>query len=716
MKDDTTPNTYTASSFDDEENYLENVEMELDYSASLARGDVELGLDNIKEQKKYIRDSHGDMDDEEFLQNMQSVNNEEVSVLRSEKKLSVIEHQKANPYFGKLVFRYDDDGSVFPMYVGMCGYRSDITGEQLVCDWRAPVSSMYYTAEKGRAAYTVHVDEDLDDEFTGEILEKKQFVISDGRLKEAVDTDKNINDAILLRALAGNSGVKMKSVVATIQKEQDDIIRNRTAYNLIVDGRAGSGKTVIAMHRLAWLLYSYKSLSSENVMILSPNSIFGDYISGVLPELEENVVPEKEFDTLLEELLYIDEEYETKLMQSEFIIDCAGRENDRLRNIRIKSSIEFYDRLDAYLTEYVNGISFKDFHYQGLEYTADEIAGMFGGRFAGKPVYERFANIAGFIVDRYEDSSPKEFSDERRAKLSREIQTQMVYMFAERNLVRLYVDFLAGLEDEYPGISGYTNDYGKICYEDVLVILYLQVYFYGCNSYTNIKHLVIDEMQDYNIFQYAVLDRVFGCRKTILGDRYQVLAYDENETVVDVLKKVLVRRSGRGGFEVKELTSSYRSTAEITEYCNGILGDNGPFENAVQRHGKKPETVDCESVDDAVSYIGDKLCYGEMDDYDNIAVLTNDEADAYEMYRGLSEYTEVTLITSQSVVYSGGVVVLPKFLAKGMEFDAVYVMTDGTYEKSTVTRHAHYIACTRALHELTCIRVASPESGADEDL
>lgn len=700
MENNKDKSEYKASSFEQEEDYLDNVELELDYSISVAEGELELGRESISEQKKYIRDSHGAMDDEEFIQNMQIMNNDEAAVYRAGKRLEVYLHQTEKPYFGKLVFQYDDDGETMPVYVGMSGYQSDMTGAQLIYDWRAPVCSMYYEYEKGRASYNVIAHDGTGDEYYGDILEKKQFDINGGRLIEAVDTDSNINDRILLKALAGNSSAKMRNVVATIQAEQNEIIRDRSAYNLVVDGRAGSGKTVIAMHRLAWLLYNYKSLTNDNVMILSPNSIFGDYISEVLPELEEGSVPEKEFDSLLDELLYIDEPYETKLSQSEFIIDSGDAVNVRIQNIKRKSSIDFYDRLNQYLEKYISGIHFRNFHYQKVEYTGAEISEMFTGRFSRKPVYERFEDIAYFIVDRVEDNSPKEFSDDKKRKMAREIQKQMVYMFAERNLVQLYVDFLAELEADCAGISEYLNDKGEICYEDILVILYLQVYFYGCRSYSSIKHLVIDEMQDYNIFQYAVLDRIFGCKKTILGDRYQVLFYDEGETVVDVLRHVFVKKNGKGGCVIKELASSYRSTAEITKYCNEIIGGGVACGNAVDRHGARPEVVECVDIDEAVEYIAGKLGYGDMDEYENIAILTNDEGDAYELYRQISSCTEVTLITSQSVVYSGGVVVLPKFLAKGMEFDAVFVMTDGTYERSTVTRHAHYIACTRALHEL----------------
>lgn len=204
---------YRATSAEEEEDYFDNVELELDYSISVTEGSVELKKDSIKEQKKYMRDSHGDMDDEEFLQNMQLVNNDEAYLTRAAKRLEVYEHQKKNPYFGKVTFRYDDEGDVIPFYIGMAGYESDMNNEQLIYDWRAPVSSMYYAYEKGPASYTVNTEDMGSEKFTGHIIEKKQFVIVNGKLREAVDTDANINDVILLEALGGNSSVKMKSVV-----------------------------------------------------------------------------------------------------------------------------------------------------------------------------------------------------------------------------------------------------------------------------------------------------------------------------------------------------------------------------------------------------------------------------------------------------------------------------------------------------------------------
>ncbi len=685
---------------DSEQEFFLQLIADMNQEIERCKSDIEYRKQAIKKQKKYMRDSHGDMDDEEFLQNMQNVNNDTLFVEHASKKADRLIRQMETPYFGKLTFVYDDDGTKLPIYIGMNGYLSG-DDDCVVYDWRAPVSSMYYDYEKGKASYL-----SPDGELAGDIIEKKQFDISRGRIRQMLDIDENINDKVLVKALGENSSTKMKSVVATIQKEQNDIIRNTTAYNLVVDGRAGSGKTIIAMHRLAWLLFNNrKTIKSDNVMVLSPNGIFGDYISSVLPELGEDNVPEKEFDSLMEEVLFVDAQYENKLIQADMICKMDDMANARIKNIKYKSSIEFYRLFNEYLENYVKRIAFKDFHFEKVTYTKEQINKMFTERFARYPVYERFEKIAYFIADRVEEIQNKDFNDAKKQKLVKQIQQEMIYQYAEKNLVEIYVRFLETMTSGHPDITNVTNEYGQICYEDILPIFYLQVYFYGCNSYNNIKHLVIDEMQDYSIFQYAILDRLFQCKKTILGDRYQVLFYDEKETVVDVLKEVFAADQSEKRFELKTLAASYRSTCEITEYTNRIFGNEGRVAETIDRHGKMPETVKVEDEPELISYIAEKLQYGDMDSYDNVAVLCEDEEEAYQIYKALSEGTEVTLLTSQSSVYSGGVVVLPGFLAKGMEFDAVFVIRHGMAAKNLIDRQAFYIACTRALHELYVIEL-----------
>ena len=664
--------------------------------------EIETKKADIAYQKKYMRDSHGDMDDEEFLQNMQTVNDETVYLKAQDRRLQILNRQMDNPYFGKVSFRYEGDMDETIFYVGMNGYTSDDIPED-ICDWRAPVSSLYYDYEKGSASYMAP-----DGEMTGEIMEKKQFDIRHGRLYMSADTDEALNDTMLLQALSGNSRTRMGQVVATIQKEQNKIIRDTTTHHLVVDGRAGSGKTVIAMHRLAWLLYNHgKLLNTSNVMILSPNSIFSDYISDVLPEIGEDNVPEKEFDLMMEEMLFIAEEYETKLMQADRMIASASDTKGDMMRIRVKSSIDFYKAFNAYLEDYTAHIAFKRFRFQGVEYEAEQIEKMFRDRFGRYPVYERFDKIAYFIADRVEDNDGKEFSEMKKRKLQETIRSEMIYRFACRNLVQLYIDFLQTYEEKCPGISAYTTDDGLICYEDILPIFYLQIYFYGCDTYKNIKHLVIDEMQDYNIFQFAVIGRIFDCKKTILGDRYQVLFYDEHETVTDIITEAL----GEKGLKTYSLDISYRSTAEITDFCNKILEENDMAhrgkQEAVQinRHGRAPMQSDMPDIMRAADYIARELWAGDLEDYDNVAILCDDAGSAYECFRLLSRDMDVKLLTEDSVVYTGGIVVLPKFLAKGMEFDVVFVVNSGAEIHNAIYRRAYYISCTRALHELYVIDI-----------
>lgn len=368
--------TYRETTLEEEQEYFEEVENELQCDLQTTQESIDYRNQAIKAQKKYMRDSHGDMDDEEFLQNMNNVNNDTFFIEHAAKQVDVLAHQIESPYFGKIAFEYQEDGQVLPVYIGTNGYWSMDEQDQKVYDWRAPIASMYYDYEKGEASYQAP-----DKEYFGKIVEKKQFDISNGRLHNAVDTDEKINDMILLDALGKNSGTKMKSVVATIQKEQNALIRNKTAYNLIVDGRAGSGKTVVAMHRLAWLLFNNrKTMSADNVMILSPNGIFGDYIAGVLPEVGEDNVPEKEFDSLMEEILFVDCDYETKLEQADRITTHPDMESPEMKNIAWKSSIAFYQAFNKYLEEYTANIKFKDFHFEKTEFTKDQIEKMFYNR------------------------------------------------------------------------------------------------------------------------------------------------------------------------------------------------------------------------------------------------------------------------------------------------------------------------------------------------
>ncbi len=650
----------------------------------------------IKKLKEYINENYEAMDVKELRGNVTDVENMAVLWDADRKKLRNLKFLEKNPYFAKISFCPEGETEEKEIYIGTGGFWSEKSRCPLIYDWRAPVSSMYYDYEMGEASYRVLDSEGarpVYETYRGRITEKCQYKISDGRLEYMAETAQRINDELLFKELSLNASEHMHPVVATIQKQQNDIIRDTSSHILVVDGRAGSGKTVIAMHRLAWLLYNKrKTLNTGNVLVISPNTVFSDYVSGIMPELMENPVPEKQWDDFVSELVFADMDHETKQEQANVIM-MLDSEDVRIRNIKLKTSISFFDAFTAYIDDvFVKNIKFTDFHYEKMTFTAEWLEKLFFRNFASLPVYERFYSMAYFIMDEYMETHKRDYKEVRQEKLQRRIQDELINRFGERNIITIYTNFLSTVAGVYPGAECYTDEYGKITYEDMQVIFYLQMKLYGCKTYKEVKHCVIDEMQDYSVFQFAVMDMIIGGDKTILGDQFQVLIPDEEENVLDAIIRIWPDR------KLKVLNTTYRSTAEITEYCSTILSEEGeavPY----RRHGKKPEIKNVESESEQEEAVKDILSSLEGGSYDSIAVLCDDEGMAYNLYRKLGK--KAVFLAEGQAGYRGGVAVMSRFLAKGMEFDAVIVVTESNPCKLTdEERGAYYISCTRALHEL----------------
>lgn len=595
--------------------YLEQTEQKITEQIKTLRGVIEHGNQKIKEQKQFVWDNTSDMDEEELLENKNSLEQDVLLLEFYGKNLAALERLKETPYFGKIGFTYDMGGEHLPVYIGVNGFRPKEQELPLVYDWRAPVSSLYYSYEKGPAKY-----EAPEETFFGTVDEKKQFQIRAGKMLYMLDTDLRIDDDVLQRELGENHGSKMKQIAATIQKEQNEIIRNAAEETLVIDGCAGSGKTVIALHRIAWLLYNHREkLNTQNVMILSPNAFFSDYIAEVLPELGEDNCIEKEFDDLLADMLFVEEPYEFKSDQIHAVLAAKDMEEERVKRIRYKSSIDYFKRLGAYL--------------------------------------------------------------KARPKIS---------MGDERPL-HVYLCFLRELAEELPQMAEYQNEDGEICYEDILAVFYVQVRCFG-GSFPQIRHLVIDEMQDYNVFQFAVLKKLFACPKTILGDKNQVLLTEKPAFLSYMLSHVFP------GAKLLALKKSYRSTRQITEFCSRIIGDSGiiPF----HREGKEPVVKRERSKEAVLADVCGAAEKLNMEKYRTAAILCRNEEEALFVYDQLRKKLPVTLIKETTTVYCEGILVMPAYFAKGLEFDAVIVCDMGHEKENPITRQEFYIACTRALHEL----------------
>ncbi len=683
-----------------EKEFLNQLETEIQEDVKTCEKRIEKEKADILRMKQFLYDSTAsDMDEAEVISGMEDIDHAVHLTDMVIERMDQLKRMQKNPYFAYLRFQFDDDGEVLPLHIGNLGYYSKKQDEQLIFDWRAPVSALFYDYEKGGAGYLAPMGE-----ITGDILEKKQIGIEDGKLLYVVDTDATVRDDLLVKELSKHSSEKMHAVVATIQKEQNLIIRNQDAKTLVVDGRAGSGKTVVGLHRIAWLLYNNrKTMTAEKVLILSPNGVFSDYISNILPELGEHSAPEKEWDSLLDELLFLAEEYETKMDQAQSILEGVKDAKRRMENIRLKSSIAFYQDFHAFLENYAKkSIHIENFRFEKTEFPAARIEILFHETFRQYPIYERFYHIANFIVDEVEEVQKKAIEGSRREKMLRQIQTEMIIRFAERNLLMIYQAFLAEEEEKYPGVSQCFSTEGKICYEDAQIILYLQILLYGCKSYEDIKHLLVDEMQDYNIFQYAIMEQLFPCKKTILGDQYQVLFYNEKETVLDAIRMIFPE------MELETMNTSYRSTREITRFANRIIGKD--IENAFGRSGREPELVevqDEETLHQSIETILEDLKKRETG-YENIAILTEDEEEAGELYQALIEkHPDLSLTGPNSAVYFGGLSIMTQFFAKGMEFDVAIVLQQKTRSDETVGKQEFYISCTRALHELYVVKRTS---------
>lgn len=596
-----------------EKQYFEDITSSLNNTLSKMDEMIINWKSKITKQKEFVWDNNADMDEEELLANKESIEQDMYLLEFYNKNRNMLEKTIRSPYFGKINFIYDEDNYELPVYIGLSGYRDEDSNLPWIYDWRAPICSMYYEYEKGEASYIAP-----DGEFKGHITEKKQFKIKNGEMLYYMDTDLKIDDDVLMRELSNNSETKMRQVAATIQKEQNAIIRENKAKILVIDGCAGSGKTVVALHRVAWILYNYrKHLRSDNVLILSPNALFSDYISEVLPELCEDNVPEKEWDDLMVDMICIEDDYELKNDQINYIIHSDAND-ERIKRIKYKSSIEYFNKLNNFIKERNKKIT-----------TATEI-------------------------------------------------------------ISTYLEFLESIALDKKDMANYKNEQGQICYEDVLAVFYIQACFYGCGQFSAVRYLVVDEMQDYNIFQYAIINKLFPCAKTLLGDKNQVYI-EPLDKLTDVLKEIFTDA------KYLSMNKSYRSTSEITEFVWNLTkkGNAIPFE----RHGKKPEIINYKTFDDKVCKMLECIKEINTSDYRTIAILCDDELLARELYEELSKHIEVSLIRENTRVLKDGVIIMSKHVSKGLEFDAVIVNLDDDINDE-ITRNALYIECTRALHEL----------------
>lgn len=633
---------------------------------------------NYTEMDQY---GYEDYDNQQALLHQVNANQEQL-LLRSRFRKML-----DSPFFGRVDFCYDGDDEPEIFYIGI-GNFAERPGElPLIYDWRSPVSGLFYDFDRGPASYLAPGGE-----MTGEICSKWQYKIRDGKMIYGFESDVKIDDDILKAELGSNGEVQLKNIIRTIQKEQNAIIRNTKDRILVIQGAAGSGKTSVALHRIAYLLYhDRQNLKSSNILILSPNGVFSDYISHILPELGEENIQEMSFDLFAYRKL------------QDTAADCEDRCDQIEREMRdpkaaerfaLKQSQTFVDQMEGFALELEDELmNFSDVSYKSFVKSESEIITLFYDKFADIPLLSRMDAVAETFIDEIETLLNRDLPEEERIPLIEKFRK----MYETMDFYVLYNRFLK--KEGYQTLPRRPLEKRKLRYEDVYPVLYLKYRLSRQAERSNIKHLVIDEMQDYSRLQYLIIRRMFSCKMTILGDRAQTMA-DQQQDVLQFLPGIFGKDLRR-----IEMRKSYRNTVEIASYAANLIGVTDP--ELFERHGMPVLKRDVTDLEAALREAVDTL-FPDEKTYETAAVIVPDEKTAERAYLILREILaekdfdcekRLSWLNRDSSSFKKGLTVTTFYLAKGLEFDQVFSIFPKD-EKREMMMQAQYIAATRALHEL----------------
>lgn len=640
-------------------------------------------VDTLAEYKDYIW-FNKDIDPHEIRSMRESILNHFAlgeSVINKHKRLTKI---LAIPYFGRIDFLEKKENSkVMPIYIGIHTFYDPESRATLIHDWRAPVSSMFYDHELGEAGYR-----SPSGEIKGVISLKRQYRIRGGKMEFMIESALTVHDDILQKELSSNADDKMKNIVATIQREQNRIIRNEDIRTLIIQGVAGSGKTSIALHRIAYLLYTFRdSISSKDILIISPNKVFSDYISNVLPELGEETVPETSMEQILSGVLEHKYKYQTYFGLVNELLEKPS--SSLINRIAYKASFGFISELDKFIL-HIENTYFKAADVKLTKYItipAPFIEEQYL-RFNRYPIRRRFDAMADYMLDMLKIQYTFTVTTTGRNLMKKEIRL----MFAGNNDIQVYKDFFKWTNN--PGMfkmrKGHTLEYS-----DLAPLAYLHLALEGNgNQPFRVKHLLIDEMQDYSPIQYKVIQKLFPCRKTVLGDAGQSVNPYGSSTAETIQKSLTAS-------EIMKLCKSYRSTFEITDFAQKIH-PNAELE-PVARHGEKPQILQFGSAVEELSGIMGLISTYRKSGYKSLGIICKTEQQARKMADMLKSYAnDISFLSSQSSAFVQGIVITSAHMAKGLEFDEVIIpQTDERNYRSEIDKSMLYVAVTRAMHRLT---------------
>ncbi len=664
----------------EEKTYLEKIKERLLRAINDADAVAGSQAREMQESKDYLWENRAGMDHVEKVAVRQSITQIALTGENAAERKMRLAKLKENPYFGRIDFAEEGADHPEPLYIGTFSFYDQREKENLIYDWRAPVASMFYDFELGRAHF-----ESPSGTIEGKISLKRQYRIRNGVMEFMLESSLNIHDDILQKELSGTSSEKMKNIVATIQRDQNTIIRNEESRVLIIQGVAGSGKTSIALHRIAYLLYRFKeTIKSEDILIVSPNKVFADYISNVLPELGEEKIRETGMEELADELLDGKIRFQTFTEQVSHLL--VRRDEHFRERISFKAGFDFISKLNEFLV-HVENEYFKPALLRVKRYPvpADYLQEKFKS-YHRLPLFKRIASIVSDIVNDLNFYNQYEVTAAERNQIRKDLEK----MFKTLNLRTLYKEFYAWLGQ--PEMLKMQKG-SRYEYADVFPLVYLKISLDGVQGYHDVKHLVIDEMQDYTPLQYSILSRLFPANKTILGDVYQsVNPYGSSDT--EAIGRVFPNA------ETVKMVKSYRSTKEIVELAQRIR-KNKEIE-VVERHGETPVIKGCKNDEEELLEVRKMIDSFFESSYNSLGIICKTQSQAEHFHESMKEhYSQLYLLNSQSTAFVNGIIIATAHMAKGLEFDQVIVpFAGGSNYKTETDRQMLYIACTRAMHRL----------------
>lgn len=650
----------------------------------------------------------------ELSQYINPVTDKIIDYEEEEHKILLLEKMIKSPYFARIDFKFDDEDEFEKIYIGRSSLRKNSYQEMYVYDWRSPIASVFYRFMTGEAFYDAPCGR-----VTGELNLKRQYEIKNGILEYFFDSDVQIVDEFLRQLLSQNTTAKMKAIVETIQHEQDVVIRDMENDLLMVQGVAGSGKTSIALHRAAYLMYQglQTKLSANNIMIISPNSIFEQYISNVLPELGEDNVISSVFEDILSELLNGRKIQSRNDFLENLIVNSKYKEISR-NSIEFKTSSFFREILDQFLIDIPRQwIEFEDVYYEGKCVVSGQIL---KDKILGRPETPlgiKLEQLEDYILEQIFGTGKGRGHKEEKNLIKQEIQK-----FIKIDIVELYkilfsneAYFYSLLQNSNPSqniknIWKYTKENleaDSLYYDDAIAIAYLYLKIYGTNKYKNIKQVVIDEAQDYYPLQYEIFNLLFSNAKfTILGDMKQTLAKKEDISFYEQIQKILNKKKS----SLIMLDKSFRCTNEILNFSLKFIEQSSQIKS-FNRNGDSPKVYIADNseifIDEIVKEI--KLC--QEKGFQSICLICKTEKNSTYLFNKIKHKLDIQLIKNGSVSDLQGVFILPVYMSKGLEFDTVLICdADSQNYHDEDDKNLLYVACTRALHKLSlfCENEVSP--------